>query len=63
MLNAGLTMYLLSILDEMSHKAKFAQEGIFFTLQLFAWQVLLIYKLEIKKTKPTFIISVLKVKH
>ena len=45
-------------------KAKFMQEGIFFfALQLFSWQVLLIKKLEIEKTKPTLIISVLKVEH
>ena len=44
-------------------KAKFAQEGIFFALQLFAWQFLLIKKLEIKEIKPTFIISVLKIEY
>ena len=44
-------------------KAEFMQEGIFFVLQLFAWWILLIKKLEIEKTKPTFIISVLKVEY
>ena len=43
--------------------AKFAQEGIFFALQLFAWWIFLIKKLEIEKTKPTFSISVLKVEY
>ena len=42
-------------------KTEFPQEGIFFVLQLFAWWILLIKKLEIEKTRPTFIISVLKV--
>ena len=37
------------------------QEGIFFVLQLFARDVLAMKKLEIEKSKPTFIISVLKV--
>ena len=44
-------------------KAKFEQEGIFFVLQLFAWWILLIKKLEIEETKPTFIISVLKIEY
>ena len=30
-------------------------------VNLFAWEILLLKKLEIEKTKPTFIISVLKV--
>ena len=42
-------------------KAEFRKEGIFFLLQLFARDVLVMKKLEIEKTKPTFIISVLKV--
>ena len=42
-------------------KAELLQEGIFFLLQLFARDVLVMKKLEIEKTKPTFIISVLKV--
>ena len=41
-------------------KARFAQEGIFFALKLFAGWILLIKKLDIEKTKHTFIISVLK---
>ena len=44
-------------------KAEFAKEGIFFALQLFAWWILSMKKLEIKRTKPTFIISVLKVQY
>ena len=44
-------------------KAEFAQEGIYFVLQFFAWWILLIKNLEIEKSKPTFIISVLKVEY
>ena len=44
-------------------KAELLQEGIFFLIHLFARDVLLMKKLEIKKTKPTFIISVLKVEY
>ena len=36
---------------------------VFFLIQLFAGEVLVMDKLEIEKTKPTFIISVLKVEH
>ena len=46
-----------------SNKAEFSQEGIFLVLQLFARLILSIKKLEIEKTKPTFIISVLKVEY
>ena len=43
-------------------KAEFAEEGIFFLQTDFLpWEFLLIKKLEIEKTKTTFIISVLKV--
>ena len=42
-------------------KAKLLQEIIFFLLQLFARDILVMKKLEIEKTKPTFIASVLKV--
>ena len=45
-----------------SHKAELLKEGIFFLVHLFARDVLVMKKLEIEKTKPTFIISVLKVK-
>ena len=41
-------------------KAKLLQEGIFFLVHLFARDVLVMKKLEIEKTKPTFIIPVLK---
>ena len=42
-------------------KAELLQEGILFLIHLFARDILLMKKLEIKKTKPTFIISFLKV--
>ena len=42
-------------------KAELLQEGIFFLIHLFARDVLVMEKLEIEKTKPTFIISVLTV--
>ena len=45
------------------HKAGFAQEGTFLALNLFAWYILLIKKLEIEKPKPTVIVSVLKVEY
>ena len=35
-------------------EAKFAQVGIFSTLNLFAWEIILTKKLEIEKTKPSF---------
>ena len=43
-------------------KAELLQEGIFFpSFIYYARDVLVMKKLEIEKTKPTFIISVLKV--
>ena len=42
-------------------KAELLQGGIFFLIHLFARDVLVMKKLEIKKPKSTFIISVLKV--
>jgi hypothetical protein len=36
-------------------KAELLQEGIFFLIHLFSREVLVMKKLEIKKTKPTFI--------
>ena len=42
-------------------KAELLEEGIFFLIDLFARDVLVMKKLEIEKTKPTFIVSVLKV--
>ena len=45
------------------HKAKLQKEGIFFLIHLFTRDVLVFKKLEIEKTKPTFIISVLKVEY
>jgi hypothetical protein len=44
-------------------KAELLQEGIFFLILLFARDVSLMKKLEIEKTKSTFIISVLKVEY
>ena len=41
---------------ETAHKAKLLKEGIFFL-------ILLMKKLEIEKTMPTFVISVLKVEY
>ena len=43
------------------NKAELLQEGIFFLIHFFARDVWVMKKLEIEKTKPTFIISVLKV--
>ena len=43
------------------NKAKLLQEGIFILIHLFASDILVMKKMEIEKTKPTFIISVLKV--
>ena len=40
-------------------KAELLQDGIFFLVHLFAREVLGMKKLEIEKTKPTFIILVL----
>merc|ERR1712051_822191 len=42
------------------NKAELLQEGYFFLLQLFARGVLVMKKLEIENTKPTFIISTFK---
>ena len=44
-------------------KAELLEEGIFFLINLFARDVLVMKKLEIEKIKPTFIISVLKVEY
>ena len=41
-------------------KVELLQEGIFFLIHLFARDVLVMKKLEIEKTKPTFVMSVLK---
>ena len=42
------------------NKAELLQEGIFFMIHLFARDVLVMKKLEIETTKPTFIISTFK---
>jgi len=44
-------------------KAELLQEGIFFLIHLSARDVLVMKKLKIEKTKPTIIISVLKVEY
>ena len=44
-------------------KAELLQEDFFFLIHLFVTDVLVMKKLEIEKTKPTFIISVLKVEY
>ena len=44
-------------------KAELLQVGIFFLIHLFAREILLLKKLKIEKTKPTFTISVLKVQY
>ena len=44
-------------------KARLQKEGIFFLIHLFARAVLVMKKLEIEKTQPTFIASVLKVEY
>jgi hypothetical protein len=44
-------------------KAELLQEGIFFFIHIFARDVLVIKRMEIEKTKPIFIISVLKVEY
>ena len=43
-----------------STKAELLQEGIFFLLQIFARDVLVMKKLEIEKTKPTSILLTFK---
>ena len=35
------------------HKAELLQVGIFFLVHLFAWEILLVKKLEIEETKTT----------
>ena len=44
-------------------KAELLLEGIFFLIHLFARDVSVMKKFKIEKTKPTFIISVLKVEY
>ena len=51
------------ILRVFEAKAKLLQGGIFFIIHLFARDVLVMKKLEIEKTKPTFIISVLNIEY
>ena len=45
------------------NNAELLQEDIFFLIHLFARDVLVMKNLEIEKTKPTSIISVLKVEY
>ena len=44
--------------NNFENKAELLQECIFFLIHLFARHILVMEKLEIEKTKPTFIISV-----
>ena len=44
-------------------KAELLQEGIFFLIHLFARDILVMKNLEIEKTKPTYMLSVLKVEY
>ena len=55
--------YIFVYLERQRTKAELLQEGIFFLIHLFSRDVLVMKKLEIEKTKPTFIISVLKVEY
>ena len=43
------------------YKAELLEEGIFFLIDLFTRDILVMTKLKIKKTKPTFIIKTFKV--
>ena len=56
-------MTLLAIHENISAKAELLQGGIFFLIHLFARDVLVMKKLEIEETKPTFIVSVSKVEY
>ena len=56
-------LLMLLTLFPLGSKAELVQEGIFFLIHLFARDVSVMKKLEIEKTKPTFIISVLKVEY
>ncbi len=51
----------MTVTDFRADKAELLEEGIFFLINLFARGVFVMKKLEIQKTKPTFIASVLKV--
>ena len=44
-------------------KAEIMKEGIFFLIHLFARNILVMKKLDFEKTKPSFIITVLKVEY
>ena len=55
--------FFILFLDCYLIKAELLKEGIFFLIHLFARDISLMKKLEIKKTKFTFIISVLKVEY
>jgi hypothetical protein len=46
------------MLSDFGSKPELLKEGIFFFIHLFARDILVMEKLEIEKTKPTFIISV-----
>ena len=58
----NLLLFSVEIVEKLFQtKADLPLEGIFFALNFLPWEFLLIKKLEIEKTKTTFIISVLKV--
>ena len=58
------SMYILNCnLPSPLSKAKWRREGIFSTNRFLPWEILLIKKSEIEKTKPTFVMSVLKVEY
>ena len=58
-----MAIFPLKILEISLGKAELLQEGIFFLIHLFTINVEVVKKLEIEKTKPTFIILVLKVEY
>ena len=53
--------YFFEIFED--HKLNYRKKAFFFLIHLFARDVLVMKKLEIEKTKPTFTISVLEVEH
>ena len=55
--------YFSNSFNKVKIKAELLQKGIFFLIHVFARDVLVMKKLEIEKTKPTFTISVLKVEY
>ena len=56
-------MLFFSFYHYISTKAELLQESISFLIHLFARDILVMKKLEIEKTKPTFITLVLKIEY